>query len=240
MNMLQTQPKSIATVSLSGTLSDKLEAAAAAGFEGVEIFEADLLAFDGAPRDVRRMAEDLGLAIFMFQPFRDFEGMGAAQLRRNLDRAARKFDVMAELGTDLLLLCSNVQPHAAGNPAALTAELAELAEHAGRRGMRIAYEALAWGTHVKFWRQAWDLVQRVSHPALGLALDSFHTLSLGDSLAGIERVPGEKIFFIQLADAPKLSLDVLSWSRHYRNFPGQGDFDVAGFTRAALLSLIHI
>lgn len=106
MNMLQTQPKSIATVSLSGTLSDKLEAAAAAGFEGVEIFEADLLAFDGTPHDVRRMAEDLGLAIFMFQPFRDFEGMGAAQLRRNLDRAARKFDVMAELGTDLLLLCS--------------------------------------------------------------------------------------------------------------------------------------
>lgn len=234
MNILQTQPKSIATVSLSGTLSDKLEAAAAAGFEGVEIFEADLLAFDGTPRDVRRMAEDLGLAIFMFQPFRDFEGMGAAQLRRNLDRAARKFDVMAELGTDLLLLCSNVQPHAAGNPAALTAELAELAEHAGKRGLRIAYEALAWGTHVKFWRQAWELVQRVSHPALGLALDSFHTLSLGDSLAGIERVPGEKIFFIQLADAPKLSLDVLSWSRHYRNFPGQGDFDVAAFTRAAL------
>jgi 4-hydroxyphenylpyruvate dioxygenase len=47
-------PKSIATVSLSGTLPDKLEAAAVAGYDSVEIFEADLLAFDGMPRDVRR------------------------------------------------------------------------------------------------------------------------------------------------------------------------------------------
>lgn len=234
MNMLRKVPKSIATVSLSGTLPDKLEAAAAAGFDGVEIFEADLLAFDGSPRDVHKMAEDLELGIFMFQPFRDFEGMDPRQYQRNLDRLERKFDVMEMLGTNLLLLCSNVQPHAGNNPAQLAAELAELAERAGKRGMRVAYEALAWGSHVKFWRQAWDLVQRVGHASLGLALDSFHTFSLGDSLAGIERVPSEKIFFVQLADAPKLSLDVLSWSRHYRNFPGQGDFDMAGFTKAVL------
>ena len=46
-------PKSIATVSLSGTLPEKLEAAAAIGFDGVEIFENDLLTFDGSPADVR-------------------------------------------------------------------------------------------------------------------------------------------------------------------------------------------
>ncbi len=39
--------------------------------------------------------------------------------------------------------------------------------------------------------------------------------------------PAEKIFFAQLADAPKLSMDVLSWSRHFRNFPGQGQLPVA-------------
>ena len=43
---------SIATVCLSGGLDDKLAAAAAAGFDGVEIFENDFLAFDGSPRDV--------------------------------------------------------------------------------------------------------------------------------------------------------------------------------------------
>lgn len=234
MTRLAKAQKSIATISLSGTLSDKLEAAAAAGFDGVEIFEADLLAFDGSPQDVHKMAEDLDLKIFMFQPFRDFEGMDERQFRRNLDRLERKFDVMEMLKTDLLLLCSNVQPHASNNTAQLVAELATLAERAGKRGMRVAYEALAWGTNVKYWRQAWDMVQRVGHASFGLALDSFHTISLGDSLAGIERVPAEKIFFVQLADAPKLSLDLLSWSRHYRNFPGQGDFDMASFTKSVL------
>jgi len=45
----------IATVCLSGGLDDKLEAIANAGFERVELFENDLLSFNGSPADVRRM-----------------------------------------------------------------------------------------------------------------------------------------------------------------------------------------
>jgi len=44
--------RSIATVSLSGTLEEKLRVIAAANFDAVEIFENDLLAFDRSPRDV--------------------------------------------------------------------------------------------------------------------------------------------------------------------------------------------
>ena len=51
----------IATVCLSGGLDEKLLAIANAGFKGVEIFENDLLSFNGTPKDVRRAAEDLGL-----------------------------------------------------------------------------------------------------------------------------------------------------------------------------------
>ncbi|WP_298379021.1 sugar phosphate isomerase/epimerase and 4-hydroxyphenylpyruvate domain-containing protein [Azospirillum sp.] len=226
--------KSIATVSLSGTLPEKLEAAATIGFDGVEIFESDLLTFDGSPADVRRIAEGLGLAITLFQPFRDFEAMPDPIRARNLDRAERKFDVMEALGTDLVLVCSNVQAHAIDDPARAAADLAEMAERAQRRGLRVGYEALAWGRHVKRWRQAWDIVQRADHPALGLIVDSFHTLALDDDFTGIAELPGEKIFFVQLADAPKLSMDVLSWSRHFRNFPGQGQLPVTPFLKAVL------
>lgn len=97
--------KCIATVALSGSLPEKLEAVAAAGFDGVEIMEADLLAFDGSPADVRRIAESLGLGIELYQPFRDFEAMPEPARARNLARAERKFDVMQELGTDLVLVC---------------------------------------------------------------------------------------------------------------------------------------
>ena len=39
----------IATLCLSGTLEDKLEAAAAAGFDGVEIFEDDVIVSASTP-----------------------------------------------------------------------------------------------------------------------------------------------------------------------------------------------
>lgn len=237
--MPQTPPplrKCIATVCLSGSLPEKLEAAAAAGFDGVEIFENDLLTFDGTPADVRRMADDLGLTLDMYQPFRDFEAVPDAARARNRDRAERKFDVMQQLGTELLLACSNVQPSALGDDARAAADLHDMAELAHRRGLRVGYEALAWGRHVNTWGHAWKIVQEADHPALGLVVDSFHTLSLGDDPAGLASVPGERIFFVQLADAPKLSMDVLNWSRHFRNFPGQGDLDVTGFVRAVLAS----
>ncbi|WP_339471410.1 MULTISPECIES: 3-dehydroshikimate dehydratase QuiC [unclassified Pseudomonas] len=221
--------RSIATVSLSGTLPEKLEAIAAAGFDGVEIFENDLLYYDGSPREVRQMCADLGIAITLFQPFRDFEGCRRDRLARNLERAERKFDLMQELGTDLVLVCSNASADCVGDERILLDDLSLLAEHAGRRGLRIGYEALAWGRHVNTWQQVWNLVRQVDHPNLGVLLDSFHTLSLKGDPSAIAEIPGDKIFFVQMADAPILAMDVLEWSRHFRCFPGQGEFDLAGF-----------
>ena len=139
---------SIATVSLSGMLREKLQAAAAAGFDGVEIFENDLLQFPGSPREVRQICQDLGLTIDLFQPFRDFDARAPAPLARNLERAERKFDVMHELGTSMILVCSNVQPDALDNTEQLAEQFHQLAERAGQRGLFIAYEALAWGSRI--------------------------------------------------------------------------------------------
>ena len=46
--------RSIATVSMSGTLRQKLQAIAAARFDGIELFEADFVNFDGSAADLRR------------------------------------------------------------------------------------------------------------------------------------------------------------------------------------------
>lgn len=109
--------KLIATVSLSGTLYEKIEAAASAGFDAVEIFDADLLSFDGTPEDVRHICDGLGLSIAIYQPFRDFEAVPEQGSVRSLERAERKFDVMQALGTDLMLVCSNLQPAAIADDA---------------------------------------------------------------------------------------------------------------------------
>ncbi|MHB8494436.1 MAG: bifunctional sugar phosphate isomerase/epimerase/4-hydroxyphenylpyruvate dioxygenase family protein [Casimicrobiaceae bacterium] len=228
--------KCIATVSVSGTLGDKLDAIAAARFDAIEVFENDLMYFRGSPRDIARMAADRGLGIDLYQPFREFEGAGGEQFRRNLDRAERKFDVMEALGAPMLLVCSNVSPLAIDDDARAAAQLHELAERAARRNLRIGYEALAWGTHVNRYGHSWKIVREADHPHLGVILDSFHILSVGDDPAAIAQIPGDRIFFLQMADAPRLAMDVLQWSRHYRNFPGQGQLDLPRFMEHVLVA----
>ncbi len=223
---------SIATVSISGDLAEKMEAIAAAGFDGIEIFENDFLAYDASPREIGTMARSFGLEISLFQPFRDFEGMPHPQRDRAFDRAERKFDVMNELGADLLLVCSNCSPLALGGKAQAAKDLWELGKRAEARGIKIGYEALAWGKHISDHRDAWDIVRRADRKNIGIILDSFHTLSKGIDPDTIRSIPGDKIFFVQLADAPKIDMDLLHWSRHYRNMPGEGDLDVTGFMRA--------
>ena len=228
--------KCIATVALSGTLPDKLEACAAVGFDGVEIMEADLLTFEGSPADVRGALRGPRADDRYLSAVPRFRSDARAAARPQLDRAERKFDIMQALGTDLMLVCSNTQAATINDDSRAAADLAEMAERAAQRGLRVGYEALSWARHVNRWGHAWRIVQQAAHPALGLIVDSFHTLSLGDDPSGIAQVPAEKLFFVQMADAPKLSMDVLSWSRHFRNFPGQGDLDVTGFMRAVLAS----
>ena len=224
----------IATVCLAGTLENKLPAAAAAGFSGVEMFDPDLVATPWSPVELRRRCADLGLGIDLYQPLRDVEGVRPERFRANLRRAERKFDVMEQLGTDTLLVCSAVDGELVDDDDLAAEQLHALAVRAGERGLRIAYEALAWGRFVNTWQHSWDIVRAADHPALGLCLDSFHILSRSGDVAPIRELPGERIFFLQLADAPPLDMGVLHWSRHHRLFPGQGAFDLPAFLGAVL------
>jgi 4-hydroxyphenylpyruvate dioxygenase len=88
------------------------------------------------------------------------------------------------------------------------------------------------GRHVYDHRDAWEVVRRADHPRIGPALDSFHTLARRLPPDAIRAIPGDRIFLVQLADAPAISMDLLYWSRHFRSMPGDGDLDIVAFMRA--------
>ena len=217
----------ISTVCLSGTLEDKLSAAAAAGFLGVEVLENDLVMSPWSPSQVRHEAARLGLSVEVYQPLH-VEAVPPDLFAAGLRRADRKFDVLEELGADVMLICSSKSPHGIDDDDLAAEQLGALADRADRRGLRLAYEAVPWG-RVRTHDHAWRIIERADHPALGLCLDSFHVLSTSNDPAGIGQVPGAKVFHVQLADAPRLNMDVREWSLHYRMFPGQGSLDLAGF-----------
>ena len=117
-------PTCYATVSV-GTpdhpLDKKLEAIAAAGFQGIELGFPDLLSFasknlgkEVGPQDfevlctagleVKRMCEELGLKIVMLQPFSNFEGWKPqSEERKDAFRRAKGWiKIMEAVGTDML------------------------------------------------------------------------------------------------------------------------------------------
>ncbi len=222
----------IATVSLSGDLQQKMTAAAAAGFEAIELIEQDLLASGLNVTSVRQLAADLGIEIAAFQPCRDIEGMPEPHRKAVFDRVARQLDIAASLGARMLLVCSAVSPVALADQGRAAADLAALADLTQARGLKVGYEALSWGTHVASHSSAWQIVQRADHPALGLVLDSFHSLVLDIPTDDIPAIPGDRIFLVQIADAPRLQMEIIRLSRHHRRLPGLGDLDLTRFIAA--------
>lgn len=220
---------SIATVCLAGTLEEKMRACAKAGFDGVEIFEPDLVVSPSSPAEIRALAERLNLTLDLYQPFRDLEGVPEDLFQDNLNRLEHKFQLMQELGMNMILVPSNVATATVHNDAVIADQLRRAAELAAIYDMFIAYEALAWGSYVNTYWHSWELVDAADHPNLGICLDSFHILSKHDDPSRIEDIPAEKIFFAQLADAPELGMDLLPWSRHHRAFPGEGSFAMVEF-----------
>lgn len=140
--------RSIATVCLSGTLDDRLAAAAAAGFGGVEICENDLIASASPVASIRSRARDLGLSVELYQPFRDAEGAPRERFRSVVRRMRAKLELMAGLGAPMILICSSVAPDTIDDDDLAAEQLHLLAGMAAEHGMRVAYEALAWGRRV--------------------------------------------------------------------------------------------
>lgn len=226
--------RSIATICLSGGLEEKLSAAAAAKFDAVELSENDLIFFDGAVGDARALAADLGLSILAFHPLWNFEATPSAQFRKKLALAARKLDIVSELGAKLMLLNANAGTDAQDNDDLAADQLGQLAELAASRGVKIGYEAHAGGRHVQTYAKAWGIVRAAAHSHLGLVLNSFQSLALKEDLSGISHIPGEKIFLMHLADAPRVGVDVVSHEGRIQCFPGQGELDVVGFVAQAI------
>ena len=226
--------KGIATVSVSGLLTEKLDAIAAAGFDGVEIFDNDLIACPLPPRQIAARCADLGLTVDLFQPMRDVEGVPPERFDTVLHRVRRKLEVAVELGAGTVLACSNTGSDAVAAPDLTAEQLHRVGLLAAEHGVTVAYEALAWGRHTDRVGQSWQAVVAADHPNVTLAVDTFHMLARGDGPEALRGVPGERIGFLQVADAPLLDMNVLEWSRHFRCFPGQGTLDVAGVVLAVL------
>ncbi|HPY39040.1 MAG TPA: TIM barrel protein, partial [Thiolinea sp.] len=212
----------ITSSTLAGDLQEKLQAAAKAGFAGVELFEKDLLYSDKSASELQALAAQLGLQLCTLQPFTDFEGLPEPLRTKALERAQRKFQLMQELGINTLVVTSSTSPQASSDLKVLAADLAALADLAAKFQLQIAYEPLPWATQIKTLYQAFDLVQLAKRPNLGLVLDSFSFFALKTEIASLTPELVQKVFIVQLADSPEMTMDIQQLDKHFRCYAGQG------------------
>lgn len=189
-------PICYATVSV-GTpnhpLDKKLEAIAAAGFQGIELGFPDLLSFASknlgkdvgshdfdvlcnAGLEVKRICKELGLKIVMLQPFSNFEGWKPqSQERKDAFRRAKGWiKIMEAVGTDMLQVGSTDSPIPVTRDV-VTSDLKELADLLAPYNFRLAYENWCWSTHAPDWKDVWEIAKKVDRPNFGLCLDTFQS-----------------------------------------------------------------
>ncbi|KAH8649369.1 xylose isomerase-like protein [Xylariales sp. PMI_506] len=241
-------------------LAPRLRAAADAGFTVIDLFDEDWAAYltenglDGsdpweptpakldAARELHSLIASLGMRIACTQPLREIEGHLVPDVREAaMQRVAARFPFMRAFDTDLVFMCSNIRPDdgvtCTANFQTVVRDLRQLGDMArafsekdGGKLIKIGYEPLSWGRR-NTWASAWEVVQAVDRPNVGIILDSFNILAVEyadpysqngegglfhDSEAQALRilmkslntlsdtVLPEKIFFVQLADAERV------------------------------------
>jgi sugar phosphate isomerase/epimerase len=214
------------TISLAGTLPQKLAAVREAGFSQIMLMARDLVGHAEGVDDAVRVVKESGLRVTGFQVLRDFEGLPGNLHAYKIDVAKSMLEMCAAVGSKVLLICSSTSTHATGNPDVLARDLRKLAMLALPLGIRIAYEGLSWGRHINEFTTAWDVVCRADAPNLGIGIDSFHAFATKTALEDLDMLDPAKIFLVQLADfmwneIPSVE-ERINTARHFRVFPGEG------------------
>jgi len=219
-------------------LRARAEAVAAAGFAGIGFTINDLEAAKptyGLP-EVKRICDDLGLIHVEVELLEHWGTTGSR--RRESDQTRRSLLTAAEvlgarqikIGPDVEVVDGAVPPLTDVDHWAT--ELHQLALQATEVGTRVALEPLPFSNIVDF-RVAADLVAAADHPAAGLVVDIWHLERGPSTLADLAEIPGEKVFAVELNDAPApQSTDLFHDTIHHRVHCGSGTFDVQGFIEA--------
>lgn len=218
-------PKFLNLVLLNGEPEQKLRAARDAGFGQVEIWREDIEA--STPQRVAAA----GLGFTNVQVLRDFTG--APEGERLQKRAElRTFIQLAQaIGCDTIQAPATTRSDCV--PERIDEDLRWLASEAARYNMRIMYEPMAWCSMDNTLPLAWQRLQRLDQPNIGLVVDLFHICARGGDASQLDGIPADRIYEVQLCDMaeipPQDKTRLSEYARHQRLLPGEGIIDVGRF-----------
>ncbi|WP_313517351.1 sugar phosphate isomerase/epimerase family protein [Pseudomonas sp.] len=222
--LLKGNPRFLNSVLLGGGTLANCRAARIAGFDQIELWRQDVEAFTADAPALGHALRSLELGLTDYQVLLDFDGAPDARRSEKRDEALEMLDTALDVGATTLLVPASTDADC--NAERVDDDLRWLCAQAAQRGVRIAYESMAWSTRQATLPDAWACVQRVGADNLGLVVDAFHLFVGGRTLADLDGIPASRIFLVQLSDLARRvgQEDLVNVARHRRLLPGQGHF----------------
>jgi sugar phosphate isomerase/epimerase len=113
----------------------------------------------------------------------------------------------------------------------MTDHFGALCDKAAAHGLRVALEFVPTGG-VPGLDEAMQIIDRADRTNGGLMLDAWHFFRSNSSLEQLAGLPGERIFSVQLNDAPAVAEGDLTQGMMNRLLPGEGELDLKTFMQA--------
>lgn len=210
-------------------LMEKIEAAARAGYGGIELWSDDLTAFErsgGSLKTIRRALEENGLHVPSVIALTGWiDAAGAWQ--QAFDEARRRMEQAAAVGARSIV----ASPPQGRVDLRAAADRYRALLAAGREiGVTPSMEFLGFTDHVNDIETAWEIVERAGEPDGAIVVDPFHIFRGGGSFESVSRIPAGRISIVHFNDAPASPAREKQTDAD-RVMPGDGVLPLADFAR---------
>jgi sugar phosphate isomerase/epimerase len=212
------------TVGFDTPPAERIAAAVAGRYSCVSLGPVDVAhaADKGFPADeLHRRAQDCGVR-WIIDPIMNWH-----PVHRPSKLAHAEFTAEDVLRMALALGAESLSAIASSNTAAESDEMVEhfaaLCDAAGEVGARVHLEFMPMSA-VADLERAWDIVAGADRPNGGLTFDTWHFFRSNPDFELLERIPGERIFAVQLNDAAAEVTGTLWEDTMNRRLPGDGSF----------------
>ena len=211
---------------------ERVRAAAEAGFAAMGFYIGDYqrLRAEGAKdADLRAILDHHGMRVVEIEALRGWSATGK-DLDAYLETEQQVFTMSDALGPGHHVQV--IGPYAGTLDDAAQA-FAGVCDRAAEHGLAAAIEFLPEMTNIPDAATAMQIVQTAGRANGGICLDCWHHFRGANDDDMLRGIPAERIFTVQFDDGPRQRTDPDYYTdcTQYREVPGDGDFDLAGFLR---------
>jgi sugar phosphate isomerase/epimerase len=215
------------TIGLDSPISARIDAAHAAGCQRFSVGPPDFLDPEVPPATIRRAASDAGLDL-VIDPILGWCGDERLPGPYGALSCDEVLAIASDLGAVALTALGPFQPTT--GPDEVARNFGELCDRAAHFGAQVHLEFMP-GTAIVDVTTAMEVIETADRGNGGVLVDTFHFFRGNPDLGALATLSGDRVFAVQVSDAPAETDGDYGEATFHRLMPGDGVTDLAGLLR---------